>query len=304
MVHREKHSNIQCNEISSSDDDSRSPPSHKPTSISNPSGVSSSRNKHVTKVLKETRLSRELNSLRLNSPGPGFALEHKAHRRANQLKRAHFESGCHNSSDTENEDHVVNRPKAKRSLRSSSADLNSFSPTCDEIAVLEQCEKLNNRIRNMERKVARKTQELNKQVQQLQSTLTGTGSIGSRLKSRSTKNDHNLRSCQSINMKPSIAQKLHRSPIKSQSRSLRSNNTPVSILKKKSSYCSTRLAPVSVSNRRRRDALGLNHNDNIKIQSPKSPRIIASSVVRASAINKRPIIHTRSRRARVLHLKK
>ena len=292
---------IQCNEISSSDDDS--PSQHKSVSILNPAVVSSSRNKHVSKVLKETRLSRELNSLRLNSPGPGFALDHKAHRRTNQLKRTHFETGSHNSSDTENEDHVVNRPKAKRSLRSSAIELNTFSPTCDEIAVLEQCEKLNNRIRNMERKVARKTEELNKQVRQLQSTLIGAGQCSRKLKSRSTTNDHYLRSGQNVSLKPSQAQKLHRSTVASQSRSLRSNNSPRSILKNKSS-CSTGLAPVSASSRRKREALAANHIENIRIQSPRSPRNIASSVVRASAINKRPIIHTRSRRARVLHLKK
>ena len=72
------------------------------------------------------------------------------------------------SSDTENEEHIINRPLVKRNLRSSSSISNSFSPTCDEEkAVLEQCKKLNNRIRNMERKVAKKTEELNKQVQSL-----------------------------------------------------------------------------------------------------------------------------------------
>merc|ERR1719411_1058413 len=155
----------------------------------------------------------------------------------------------------------------------------------------------------MERKVARKTEELNKQVRQLQSTLIGAGQCSRKVKSRSSTNDHYLRSGQNVNLKPSISQKLHRPAIPSQSRSLRSNNSPRSILKKKSSF-STRLGPVSSSNRRTREALAASNIENMKIQSPKSPRNIASSVVRASAINKRPIIHTRSRRARVLHLKK
>ena len=159
----------------------------------------------------------------------------------------------------------------------------------------------------MERKVARKTEELNKQVRQLQSSLIGAnGQCPRKLNSRSTKNDHYLRSCQSVSFKPSISRKLNGSPVTSQSRSLRSNNSPCSVLRKKSSACSTKLSPLSASSRRKKDVLDGNHIslENIKIQSPKSPRNIASSVVRASAINKRPIIHTRSRRARVLHLKK
>ena len=117
----------------------------------------------------------------------------------------------------------------------------------------------------MERKVARKTEELNKQVRQLQSTLIGAGQCSRKLKSRSTTNDHYLRSGQNVSLKPSQAQKLHRSTVASQSRSLRSNNSPRSILKNKSS-CSTGLAPVSASSRRKREALAANHIENIRIQ--------------------------------------
>ena len=299
---------IQINEISSSDDE-KSPIHHilsKPISISNVSTVargiyvSSTGNKHLTKVLKETRLSRELNALQLDSPC--FAPNYTENRRATNAKRRNnLEMGDHNQSDTENEEQVMNRPREKRHLRSSSSTAISFPSSCDEKAVLEQCQKLNNRIRNMERKVAKKTEELNKQVRQLQSALIVGGQCSNKHNTKYSKSEHFLRSTQSIRFKPSPARRnMHgsSSSVTSQIRSLRSNTSPCIIPKK------SKMTPITNSSRKRKIALEAAHHQSLEIQPAKSPRTIASSVVRASAINKQPIIHTRSRRARVLHLKK
>ena len=286
---------IQCNEISSSDDEKSPIILSKPTSISI---VSSTGNKHLTKVLKETRLSRELNALQLDSPC--FAPNYTANRRTNAKRRTHLQMGDH-SSDTENEEQVINRPREKRNLRSSSSTALSFPSSCDEKAVLEQCMKLNNRIRNMERKVAKKTEELNKQVRQLQSTLIVGGQCSNKHNTKYTKSEHFLRSTQSIRFKPPpVGRKIHgsSSTVTSQIRSLRSNTSPCIIPKK------TKMTPITNSGRKRKIALEAAHHQSLEIQPAKSPRTIAASVVRASAINKQPIIHTRSRRARVLHLKK
>ena len=153
----------------------------------------------------------------------------------------------------------------------------------------------------MERKVAKKAEELNKQVRQLQSTLIVPGQCSYKHNTKSTKGEHFLRSTQNIRLKPPpVGRKLHgpSSPTTSQIRSLRSNTSPRVIPKK------TKITPMISSGRKRKISLEPAHNQSLEIQPAKSPRNIASSVVRASAINKRPIIHTRSRRARVLHLKK
>ena len=291
---------IQCNEVSSSDDET-SVMHNAPSKISAAKivfGVSSSGNKSLKTILKETRSSRELNALQLDSPN--FTSNYKNHRRTNPMRRRRVETGDH-SSDTENEEHIINRPAEKRTLRSS--NLHTFTPTCDEKEVLEQCKKLNNKIRNMERKVAKETEELNNQVRKLQSKLVVAGQRPSKSYTKSSRNQHNLRSSQSLCFKPAIVPARHgaSSMVPSQARSLRSNATSCMSSKKTPNTCSN-MKPVT-SNRKRK--LSLEHAvQTFKIQPAKSPRNIAASVVRGSAINKRPIMHTRSKRARVLHLKK
>lgn len=297
----EESKSIQCNEISSSDDETSMHNIHcKPTPGTNISGVSSTGNKNLAKVLKETRLSRELNALQIDSPI--FAPNSRTHNRKNQVRRKHALLG-EQSSDTENEEQIINRPIERRKLRSAS----STNPSvCDEKAVLEQCKKLNNKIRNMERKVAKTTEELNKQVRQLQSTLIVAGQCSNKLTAKSKSGQHFLRSSQSIGIKPSAVQTIRgpSSDITSKIKSLRSKTSPCMILKKNSPSCSTKMTPVS-SSRKRKHSMETNHSqDGFKIQPAKSPRNIATSIVRGSAINKRPIMHTRSRRARILHLKK
>ena len=291
---------IQCNEVSSSDDET-TVMHNAPSKISAAKivfGVSSSGNKSLKAILKETRSSRELNALQLDSPN--FTSNYKNHRRTNPMRRRRVETGDH-SSDTENEEHIINRAAEKRTLRSS--NLHTFTPTCDEKEVLEQCKKLNNKIRNMERKVAKETEELNNQVRKLQSKLVVAGQRPNKSYSKSSRNQHNLRSSQSLCFKPAIVPARHgaSSMAPSQARSLRSNATSCMSSKKTPNTCSN-MKPVT-SNRKRK--LSLEHAvQTFKIQPAKSPRNIAASVVRGSAINKRPIMHTRSKRARVLHLKK
>ena len=291
---------IQCNEVSSSDDET-SVMHNAPSKISAAKmafGVSSSGNKSLKTILKETRSSRELNALQLDSPN--FTSNYKNHRRTNPMRRRRVETGDH-SSDTENEEHIINRPAEKRTLRSS--NLHTFTPTCDEKEVLEQCKKLNNKIRNMERKVAKETEELNNQVRKLQSKLVVAGQRSNKSYSKSSRSQHNLRSSQSLCFKPTIVPARHGASamVPSQARSLRSNATSCMSSKKTPNTCSN-MKPVT-SNRKRK--LSLEHAvQTFKIQPAKSPRNIAASIVRGSAISKRPIMHTRSKRARVLHLKK
>ena len=288
---------IQCSEISSSDDENCSIRNSlsNPNVTSNVSGVSSSGTKNRLKVLKETRLSRELNALQLDSPH--IVINKRTH---SLTRKRRFEIGEHNS-DTENEEHIINRPIERRKLRSSSISAETFSPSCDEKAVLEQCKKLNNRIRNMERKVAKKTEELNQQVRQLQSTLIVASRCSNSLTSKSTKNKHFLRSSQAMGLKPSTLGRNKRPSGTSKCRSLRSN-TSTSVIPKNKSPCSNRTTPMSAH--RKRKMCFEQSPGTTKIQPAKSPRNISSSVVRASAINKRAIIYTRSKRARILHLKK
>ena len=130
---------IQCNEISSSDDDS-TPTKTLPHAL--PARKS---------ALKESRLSRELNALQ--SASPKVKLNPS-------LKRSHSA----NTSDAENDDVVQ-----KRRLRSS---LGSQKPFVD---VEVKCRELNAKIQKIERKVAQETEQLSKDVKLLQSTLIKSG---------------------------------------------------------------------------------------------------------------------------------
>ena len=155
----------------------------------------------------------------------------------------------------------------------------------------------------MERKVAKETEELNNQVRKLQSKLVVVGQRSNKSYSKSSRSQHNLRSSQSLCFKPTIVPARHGASamVPSQARSLRSNATSCMSSKKTPNTCSN-MKPVT-SNRKRK--LSLEHAvQTFKIQPAKSPRNIAASIVRGSAISKRPIMHTRSKRARVLHLKK
>lgn len=123
-------------------------------------------------------------------------------------------------------------------------------------------------------------------------------------KEPSLENQNNLFAKTISELKPSTLRRSQVLPAKSQIRSLRSNTSPSAVPKNKSSSCSTRMASMS-ANRKRKMSFETNQSlESLKIQPAKSPRNIASSVVRGSAINKRPIIHTISKRASVLHLMK
>ena len=237
---------IQCNEISSSDDDS-TPTKGAPRSAITllPPTLPARKG-----ILKESRLSRELSALQIDNPHV-MLMNQASHR---HRKRSHSA----NKSDAENED-VEDTSNRSRRLRSASGG----KPLSD---VELKCRELNTKIRNIERKVAQKTHQLDQEVKFLKSTL---------LKSASS--SHFLRSSTST---PTI--KVDRSVKASPPRSLRPR-----------SGLST---PVPCSSPRKRK---LSSSRNSESPSAKSPRRSLTSV----PIQKKPIM-TRSRKARVLQLKK
>ena len=238
---------IQCNEISSSDDDS-TPTKGASRSALPPLPPALPARKGI---LKESRLSRELSALQLDSPH----VTNQASRR--HRKRSHSA----NTSDAENEN--VEDSNRSRRLRSASGG----KPLSD---VELKCHELNAKIRNMERKVAQKTQQLDQEVRLLKSTLMKTAS-----------SSHFLRSSTST---PTM--NVERKTVKTTSpRSLRPR-----------SGVST---PVSCSSLRKRKLSAGPSSRCSESTSAKSPRRSLTSV----PIQKKPIM-TRSRKARVLQLKK
>ena len=227
---------IQCNEISSSDDDTpvKGRSSTLPTLPSKKG------------ILKESRLSREVSALQLDTPG---------HVTRRHRKRSHSA----NTSDAENEDldDVNNR---SRRLRSASG-----GKTVSDVEL--KCRQLNAKFRSLERKVAEKTSQLNHEVRLLQSTLMKTAG-----------SSHFLRSTTTPNL---VATTPNRSP-----RSLRPR-----------SGIST---PVSCSSLRKRKLVSGSAISASESSVAKSPR---RSLTIAMPISKKPIM-TRSRKARVLQLKK
>ena len=266
QLQQQQNADIQCNEISSSDDDTpqkaRSgalPP--LPPPIPSRKGI-----------LKESRLSRELSALQLDSPLHRSVTHHLSRR---HRKRSHSA----NTSDAENEDlnDVTNRR-----LRSASGG----RPFTD---VELKCRELNAKIRNIERKVAQKTQQLNQEVRLLQSTLMKSSASSSHFLRSSTTPTKNV-----------IEKSTTRNGVKTSSMT----TTPRSLRPRSGvpTPCS-----VSCSSLRKRKLVSDGSSSSIcrNLESgsvAKSPRrsMSATSVV---PIQKKPIM-TRSRKARVLQLKK
>ena len=145
-----KKDDIQCNEVSSTDTPPLPPPKRK--------------------VLKESRLSRELSALQLSTPPPSTSSQ-----------RRHHKAGDDSASDTENEEHVINRP---RTLRSAT---HQQQRQIEDVEL--QFKRLNSKMRSIEKRLAKKTEELSQEVKSVQSKIAETNHnlrSSSRLRPRAT----------------------------------------------------------------------------------------------------------------------
>eukprot|EP00095_Tigriopus_kingsejongensis_P009123 maker-scaffold595_size129005-snap-gene-0.22 protein:Tk09123 transcript:maker-scaffold595_size129005-snap-gene-0.22-mRNA-1 annotation:"protein phosphatase 1d" len=251
---------IQCNEISSSDDDS--PADHGKRSASRLAGKCGK--KSPTGAAKEAKLTRELNALQLDSPL--FKNADLSRGRSNR-RRTRSED---NHSDAENLDKQQPRTRKLRSARESVVDVEA------------RCNQLKARIKSIERKVSKKTDQLNHEMRLLQSDLASSWEVTSSPTKGQPSQAHFLRS-QHQGSPPKV-QASH----KSSARALRPR-TPTSA--KPSKFLST--PSLSLRKRRRLDDNG----DSPVTKSPRTPS--GTGRVKGS----KPVI-TRSKTARVLTLKK
>merc|ERR1712029_226854 len=176
-------SDIQVSEISSSDEPS---PSNSPsssagvgsTAVAAECTAESSKRKTSRKVLKESRLSKELAGLQLNTPqslltsrrrppgppetaSPSLAIPAESRRNTRRSLKAADGSG------TENEEDVSNRLAPKpEGTQGRSRLLRSTSSAGDLVF-----QRINSRIRSIETKLARKTSHINREVRKVQSKL-------------------------------------------------------------------------------------------------------------------------------------
>ena len=166
---------IQCNEVSSSDDDT-SPPKQK----------------SLKKVpAKSPRLSRELSALQLDSPG----MLRSGGRRKNvkfpqqSVKKGRRVRNDSKGSDTENEV-VESNVVSNRKLRSSSSSALSTSALLRNVEV--QCSKLDSKLRNLDKKVSKKADSISQEVRLLKTDLASAAAFTPSL--TATTNSHFLRS--------------------------------------------------------------------------------------------------------------
>ena len=160
---------IQCNEISSSDDDA-SPNKGVGLLPAIPA------RRHV---LKESRLSREVSALQLDG-----LVGSKPLSGSRQRKRSHSA----NTSDAENEDRsVATRDTSTNDSISKSRRLRSSLGGRKALSDVElKCRELDDRIRKMETSVAKKTEQLDQEVKRLRTTLMKSASSSHFLRSTAT----------------------------------------------------------------------------------------------------------------------
>ena len=158
---------IQCNEISSSDDDA-SP--NKGVGLL--PALPARRN-----VLKESRLSREVSALQLDGLTGSKPLSG-----GRQRKRSHSA----NTSDAENENGVSRDASVNDSVTKSRRLRSSLGGRKALTDVELKCRQLDDRIRKMEKSVALKTEQLDQEVKQLRSTWLKSASSSHFLRSNAT----------------------------------------------------------------------------------------------------------------------
>lgn len=240
---------IQCNEISSSDDDSPADPLKK----------TRARNASTKK------LSRELNNLQLDSPlfNNGAVLSTSRRNR----RRIRSED---NHSDAENQESQDRKNRETR--QSATADVEA------------RCHQLKARIKNIERKVSKRTIQLTQEVRNLQSDLASGWILPTSRGSSPTKDQqsHFLRSQQTPS-KPAQTQPTPRSlRPRTPTKTHRSISTPSLSLRKRKRLLDAEEATASSP-----------------AKSPKTAHPVTSGRVKGA----KPVI-TRSKTARVLTLKK
>jgi len=295
------------------------------------------------KVLKESRLSRELSALQLYSPaltskhrgGAGGSSGTKRPPPPLPSVSASLVPGTKSNnnkkeenSDTENEEDVINRPRSRTGLRSSTAaaavaaasnspasapSTSSSTPSqqCLEADVVLQFNRLNSKIRSMEKRLAKGTVQFKHEIKQVQANLASTSGLG--LRSADARNNGQRQHHQQQIGKPphpngggSVGDQ-EKIGCDNKRRSLRPRATlmtPSAKAAGNGSGATTTPGLCGSGRKRKMTASPGGGGGEPRVEPAKSPRTAASSS--ASAILRKPVACStrRARRAKVTILKK